>query len=104
MTIIEKINAYMPTLINKGDPVYQAIFGKYPFTRDANVTTSGNYKCGGIANELEFAIGFCEYLTRTRLINDFYGEFLDRVVFFFTGLKRTYLESDASLRNRFNAL
>lgn len=104
MSVIEQINDYMPTLLDKNDPVYQAMFGKIPFTPDATITTSGNYKCGAIANELEYSIGFGEYITRTKLIDDFYGEYLGRVVKFFTGLKQGYLETDEYYRTRFKAL
>lgn len=104
MAIIEKLNSYMPAPFNKTDPLYQAIFGKTPFIPETSIVHSADYKCGAVANELEYVMGFCEYLTRTKLIADFYGDYLARVVFFFTGIRRTSGESDASLRNRFNAL
>lgn len=104
MSQIAELNALMPTDLDKLTAEYLAIFGNEEFTPAGTIAQSSDYNCGAVANELEYIKGFIDYLTRTSSINDFYGTYLEKIVYFFTGLKRTAGETDAQLRNRFNAL
>lgn len=104
MSQISELNSFMPTYLDKSSKEYIAIFGKEDFSPESNITVSADYKCGAVANELEYFKGFSDYLTRSSSINNFYGAYLDKVVEFFTGLKRTSGETDQQLRDRFNAL
>ena len=94
----------MPSFLNKITQEYEAIFGKENFTPISPIETSQDFQCGAMANELEYARGFCDYVIRTGIIDNLYGSYLEKVVDFFTGLKRIPLESDESLRNRFKVL
>jgi len=94
----------MPTILNNVTDEYKAIFGDKDFTPLSPIEMSSDYNCGGIANELEYCRSFLDYITRTNLIDNLYSDYLERVVGFFTGLKRTALETDASLILRFKVL
>jgi hypothetical protein len=106
MSVIAGLNSFMPTLLNKNTEEYIAIFGNEVFSRQADIVDSADFNCGAIANEMEFSVGFCEYVTKTRNIDNYYGEYLDRIIYYFTGFVRDPLgvESDASFRNRFKAV
>lgn len=104
MSQISELNALMPTKLDKTTREYEAIFGKEDFTPAGTITQSSDFNCGAVANELEYARGFLDYITRARLIDDFSDTYLEKIVYYFTGIRRAYGESDASLRNRFRAL
>ena len=104
MSQIAELNNLMPTDLDKLTVEYEAIFGKEDFTPNPTIAQSSDFQCGAIANELEYAKGFIDYITRTNSIDNFYGEYLEKILYFFTGLTRVGDESDADLRNRFRAL
>ena len=104
MSIIEEFNSRMPTILNKTTTDYLAWFGDVNFTPNDPIEQSSDYQCGAICNEFEYAQGFIDYLTRSSSIDDFYGEFLERIIYFFTGLQRAYKETDENFRTRFKAL
>lgn len=104
MSVISEINSYMPNALDKTTPEYEAIFGKTDFTPLSPIDESSDYQCGGIANEMEYLAGFLEYITRTSVIDNFYGEYLERVLYFFTGMVREIGETDDQLRIKFKAL
>lgn len=104
MSIITTLNERMPTLLNKHSKEYTAIFGDDEATPTSPIADSSDYNTGAVANELEYSKGFCDYITRSLQIDNYYSTYLDKVVYFFTGLLRTYAETDAQLINRFKAL
>ena len=104
MSQISELNALMPTTLDKTTIEYIAIFGNEQFTPNSLIDESSDFNCGAIANELEYVKGFIDYLTRTTDIANFHGTYLEKILYFFTGLRRAKNESDTQLRNRFNAL
>jgi hypothetical protein len=102
--IIRELNRLMPRVLDKTTEEYEAIFGKEDFTSFNPVTESEDFQCGAVCNELEYAKGFLDYVSRTTDVNDYYGDYLEKVLYFFTGLWRLSGETDTQLRNRFRAL
>jgi hypothetical protein len=94
----------MPTDLDKTTIEYTAIFGNEVFTPVDPIDESADFNCGAVANELEYVKGFIDYITRSGIIDEFYGEYLDRVVYYFTGIRRIPGEDDAYLRIRFKSL
>lgn len=104
MSQIEELNQLMPTELDKTTDEYLSIFGDEDFVANSPIEDSSDFQCGAIANELEYVVGFVDYITKTQDIDDFYDVYLDKVVAFFTGLSRGSSETDAELRLRFRAL
>jgi hypothetical protein len=103
-SVIENINAAMPSQLNKTSEEYLAIFGDENFTPSDPIEESSDYNCGAIANELEYSLGYTDFITRFTTIDVLYGEYLETIVAAFTGLVRTAGETDESLINRFESL
>lgn len=104
MSVIAELNDFMMTMLDKTTDEYEAIFGKEDFTPLSPIDESSDYQCGAIANELEYVKAFVDYITRTADFDGFQGTYLEKLVYYFTGLKRWYLETDEELINRFKAL
>jgi hypothetical protein len=102
--IIDQLNAKMPSFVNTDNAEYLAIWGKTEYSESPTIVESEDYNCGAIANELEFLRSYLDYLTRAESVEDFAGDVLDEVIFYFLGLTRFFLEEDESVRNRFNSL
>jgi hypothetical protein len=102
--IIDELNAKMPTYFNLDNPEYKAIWGKIDYTPRATIEGSEDYRCGAIANELEYLRSTTDYITKTYDPDDIDGVFLEILVERFAGIERLVDESDEGLRNRFYAL
>jgi hypothetical protein len=81
---------FLPTGVNKNDPVVQAIFSDF----------EGN---GAIANEVEEIISFIDYYTRTDDVKNHQGSTLEMITKLFAGLRRQLDENDARLLRRMRA-
>jgi hypothetical protein len=104
MSVIEDLNWVMPTSLDKTTDEYIAIFGNEAFTPISPIEESSDFQCGGVANELEYVKGFIDYITRTNDLDDFQGTYLEKIIYWFTGLTRWFQETDASFIHRFKAL
>jgi len=82
---------FLPTGINKNDPVIQAIFSDF----------EGE---GAAAREIEELIAFINYYTRTADVKNHQGASLEMIVKLFAGLRRQIEESDGQLLRRMRAL
>jgi hypothetical protein len=82
---------FLPTGVNKNDPVVQAIFSDF----------EGD---GAIANEIDALISFIDYYTRTDDVKNHQGSALEMITKLFTGMRRQLEENDAHLLQRMRAL
>jgi hypothetical protein len=82
---------FLPTGVNKNDPVVQAIFSDF----------EGD---GAIANEVEEIIAFIDYYTRADDAKNHRGSSLEMIAKLFSGLQRQLEENDVRLLRRMRAL
>lgn len=82
---------FLATGINRNDAVIQALF-------------SDDEGEGAIAHEIEEAVDFIDYYTRTDDVRDHKGDSLESIVKQFTKLRRQLQEKDARLLRRMRAL
>lgn len=103
--IIDLINSNISKKINKEGEVYKALIGDTFFTPASPITDSGDYACGAVANEIEYA-----RLQTTNLVNSFHiadaeDEMLEFLVMALINLpRRGSSESDTVYRQRFNCV
>jgi len=100
MSIIKNINENMPALLNRETKEYEAIFGKEEFYPVLPAEHSSDYKCGAIANELEFLKSYAEMMYGSIKIENAVSEELELLAKFFLNMERQTSESDAELLNR----
>jgi hypothetical protein len=103
-SVIERINSRMNPTISVKTEEYEAIWGKIPFTPLFSINESSDFRCGAIANELEFFLGFVDALSKADEIEDLTDPYLDIVIAFFSGLVRFIDEPDTTFINRFYAI
>jgi hypothetical protein len=82
----------MPTVLDKTDPVYKAMFA------DDDTDT------GALTNELNDLSSFIDYYTRTQSVDNAETDLLKYIASTFAGLIRNYGEPDSYLRLRYKAL
>ena len=103
--IIDLINKNISPAVNKSGDNYKAIIGDKDFTPAGTITTSDDYDCGAITNELEYARLQTGYLTESFDPAHATQDLLDLLVMALINLPRmTTSESDASYRQRFNLI
>ncbi|KKL74400.1 hypothetical protein LCGC14_2065250, partial [marine sediment metagenome] len=100
--IIDHLNAIMPIDVTTKE--YEAIFGKIIYTENIPIVTSSDYNSGAVANELEFLKRYISLVLTSLNINNAEDVYLEKVINFFSGLRRIFDEEDADLKNRFDAL
>ncbi len=103
MSQIKEINDQILEKILKTDEFYEALWGKEEFTPTSPVVVPNDFNCGAISNALEYIYQFVEEITEADLevLDDPY---LDVVIYFFTGLRRFFGETNTDLLNRMNSL
>ena len=99
--IIKSLNKKMPPLINKDGEEYKAVIGNEKFTPEAIIIQSSDYKCGAIANELEFLRLFINYAKAAYNVETTEEGWIDVITEFFLNMSRLYQEEDENLINRF---
>jgi len=100
VSIIEELNNKMPKWMNTSTKEYHAIWGKYPFNPLSTITKSADYRCGAIANEIEYLVAYADYVSKADDPEKLFERYLDYLFHVFTGLHRFREESDGSVRNR----
>jgi hypothetical protein len=91
-TVQQRLNSYMPAVLDKNDTVYKAVF--------ADEDSDG----GALANELKTLSDFIDYYTRTQSVDGAESALLAYIASTFAGLTRNYSEPDSYLRLRYKAL
>jgi hypothetical protein len=101
MTVIERVNMIINSAISKEGEVYQALWGSEDFTPDTVRDDPNDYKCGAIANQLEwFYNEFYDVLTENNLA-EMDGDYLAMVILFFINETRYSIsESNAEFLQR----
>jgi hypothetical protein len=91
-TASQRLNDYMPAVLDKDDLVYKALVA------DQDTDT------GALTNEIKLVSAFIDYYTASLRVDDAETGLLDFIVEIFAGLRRSYSEPDDYLRRRYKAL
>lgn len=105
MSVIETFNSAVSNAVNKGNADYTAILGDENFTPEVTISSSEDFNCGALCNEIEFLRTVSNYYVRAFDIDNAEGDELDALVNAFIDLpRRNRGEPDATFRNRFRSL
>ncbi len=105
MSMIQLFNRNISSKINTDDVAYQTWIGADPFTPEITIVDSGDFNCGAVCNELEFARTVTDYTVASLSIDDADDNELNEVINGFIDLpRRGAVEADELFRNRFKFL
>ncbi len=105
MSMIETVNRAISSAINKQNADYMALFGNPEFIPEVEVTKSSDFKCGALANELEYLRSVSEYYARSFAIDTATDENLDALLNAFIDIpRRNRGEPDDTYRKRFRTI
>ena len=105
MAFIDTFNTNISKAVNVYDDFYEAWFGAVEFTPESIIDESGDYNCGAICNELEFARAVSDYYVSSMDIDAAEGDELELLVQAYIDLpRRSSGELDTRYRNRFKFL
>lgn len=99
--VIDRLNKWMPELVNKTGEAYTALFGKTDYTPSGDIEASEDFQCGAIANEFEFLRLVLKDIIASFNIEDAHDTLLDDIGQFFISMPRSFDEEDARYRSRF---
>tara|TARA_Y100000310_G_C20653736_1_gene800860 strand:+ start:417 stop:2024 length:1608 start_codon:yes stop_codon:yes gene_type:complete len=94
----------MPQLINPDSAEYKALFGDEAFVPLTPISTSADYKCGAVSNELEYLDDYIAQLVGGFDPDNAVAGDLDIIVKTLSNLERIFDEADSALLNRVYSL
>lgn len=105
MSAIQTFNSAVSNAVNKNDADYIAIIGTEDFVPEATIVDSGDFNCGALCNELEFAKAVSDYYAVSFDLDIAETENLSILINSFIDLpRRSESEPDALFRSRFRAI
>lgn len=103
MSQITEINQQILQVISKTNSFYETLWGRVDFTPALTITEPNDYRCGAIANQLEYLYAWIEEITGLTLA-EIPEPNIDIIVYFFSGIRRYPGEDVDRLLLRMNSL